>query len=164
MNIATKYDLAIIDQNNVLLEVREVEKHEWVTDVANGKVTLREGNDLRGRIGRFRYNYETKMWETYRSEDQLADELDWDDIRKNALSNTVSPREWPKGVRPISIVGTALFGLDGDLTLYWDGKPVEIKKTLSLNLWQNTLAAIKSFSALAVAVVEVSSFILRLRP
>jgi hypothetical protein len=55
----------------------------------------------------------------------------------------------------------ALFGLDKDLALYWDGKLVEIKKTVSLNRWQNFLANVAAFSALAVAIVEVATFIMK---
>ncbi len=91
---------------------------------------------------------------------RVPHEVDWAEIRRTALSNTRSPPEWPKGVHPISWDGTALLGLDKNLTLYWDGKVVEVKKTVSLNLWQNVLANVAALSAFAVAIVEVGAFVI----
>lgn len=57
---------------------------------------------------------------------------DWDRIRANRWAKVSGPLHWPQHIRPISLSGTALFGLDEEGGLYWDGKPVEIRRRLDL--------------------------------
>jgi hypothetical protein len=156
-----KHDVAIIDDRDILVAVIEVDEREWVTDRERNQVAL-SYNDLRKSLGKMRYDWNAKNWQPYRDVRNAAPEtLDWEKIRSGALSRAAPPPEWPKGVRPITLNGMALFGLDKDLALYWDGKLVEIKKTVSLNRWQNFLANVAAFSALAVAIVEVATFIMK---
>lgn len=85
----------------------------------------------------------------------LNQEIDWDQIRRNALSNERAPH-WPKSVRAISIDGVSLFGLDERHRLYWDGHPVEVRRTLSLTLWQR-LAAITAVVAAVITAISVAA-------
>jgi hypothetical protein len=73
---------------------------------------------------------------------------DWAKIRRNAKSGERAPG-WPEGVKGISISGSALFGIDDNNRLYWDGHPIEIRRRLDLNAWEKTVTAI---TALAVIV------------
>lgn len=90
---------------------------------------------------------------------------DWDYIRRNAWSKETAP-DWPKGLRGISLEGLDLFGLDERHRLYWDGRPVEVRRTLTLTLWQRLAAittvlaaVITAISAAAMAWIEVFTFV-----
>jgi hypothetical protein len=125
---AKKHDVAIIDDRDILVAMLEVDEREWVTDRERNQVAL-SSNDLRKRVGKTRYDWNAKNWQPYRDvRNSPPKTLDWERIRSGALSREAPPAEWPEGVRPIALDGMALFGLDKDLALYWDGKLVEIKK------------------------------------
>ena len=69
------------------------------------------------------------------------------------------PPELPTGVRPISLAGTSLLGIGPDNRLYWDGQLLKIERTISLNWWQNLLAAATALGAFANGVVAVLHYI-----
>ena len=48
-------------------------------------------------------------------------------------------------------------GVDQEAALYWDGKPVEIKRPLSLTVWQRIGAVAVTLSAVAGAGAAVVS-------
>jgi hypothetical protein len=73
--------------------------------------------------------------------------IDWDKIRKNKWANDPSPPEWPTGVRPISLDGTALIGIGPDHRLYWDGQLVAISRKITLNGYQTLLATVTATGA-----------------
>jgi hypothetical protein len=52
------------------------------------------------------------------------------------------PRGWPDGVKEIAIADLGRLGVDGGNQLYWDGRPVEIRKSLSLTRAQKWVAGI----------------------
>lgn len=56
-----------------------------------------------------------------------------------------TPAGWPAGVRPISYEGIGLMGVDGEGLLYWDGKPVEVRRRLNLSFWEKTFAVAVGF-------------------
>ena len=43
-----------------------------------------------------------------------------------------APAHWPKGVRPISLEGLSYLGVASDGYLYWDGRPIAVRKTFEL--------------------------------
>ena len=95
----------------------------------------------------------------------MSQEIDWERIRRNAWAKGSAP-EWPKGVKAISMEGLTLFGLDERYRLYWDGRPVEVRRALSLALWERraamiTVAAavIAAISVAATAWIEMSTFL-----
>jgi hypothetical protein len=52
----------------------------------------------------------------------------WDEIRAVRYSPLTPPPEWPSNVRPISIEGVSLLGIDPATNhLYWDGKEVVLR-------------------------------------
>jgi hypothetical protein len=57
--------------------------------------------------------------------------------------------EWPERVKGISLDGGSLFGIDDENQLYWDGRPIEMRRPLVLTFGQKLMAAI---TALAVIV------------
>ena len=94
----------------------------------------------------------------------MSQGIDWKHIRRYAWSEERAP-DWPKGVRGISLEGVSLFGLDERHRLYWDGRPVEVRRTLTLTLWQRLAAittvlatVITAISAAAMAWIEVITF------
>lgn len=89
----------------------------------------------------------------------MADELDWDSIRKHAISSSSGPPEWPAKVKPISMDGAALLGLDDQQRLYWDGRLVEMERTLELRWWQTALATLTAFGTAAIAVVAILQYL-----
>ena len=68
---------------------------------------------------------------------------------------------WPEGVRKISLDELDNFGLDAEGRLYFDGRPVEIRRGVSLTFWQRVGAVVTVTSAAVVAVASVVDLVLR---
>lgn len=66
-----------------------------------------------------------------------------------AQSTAARPENWPKGVRPISMDGVGHLGVGNDGTLYWDGRPVQVAKRVTLSFWQGLGAVLTVIAALA---------------
>jgi hypothetical protein len=62
----------------------------------------------------------------------------WDEIRAVRYSTMAPPPEWPSSVRPISINGVSLFGIDPATNkVYWDGKEIVVRDRVRLGGWAN---------------------------
>jgi hypothetical protein len=61
--------------------------------------------------------------------------LDWEHLRQLAGSQ-VGASGWPQNVKAITMQGLNLLGVDDENRLYWDGRPVEIRRRLDLSFWQ----------------------------
>lgn len=59
--------------------------------------------------------------------------IDWENKRRIGRSAVPGAPGWPTGVHPIPIEGMALMGVDEQGMLYWDGKPVEVRRRLELS-------------------------------
>ncbi|MAZ02537.1 MAG: hypothetical protein CMN56_05305 [Sneathiella sp.] len=81
------------------------------------------------------------------------------DRKHFAQSTNVPKPHWPQNVRSISVEGLENLGISDSGELYWDGKRLKVENKVTLNLWQNTLAAITAGSALVVAAVSVIAYI-----
>ena len=81
-------------------------------------------------------------------------EIDWEQIRNTRYSEKSAPKEWSKNVRPISMEGLVLLGIDPTSNkLYWDGKELQIVQRLD---WPERLfAAFVALSGLVLAGIEV---------
>ena len=70
----------------------------------------------------------------------------------------VDQAKWPPGVRGIGFDETDGFGVDAAGTLYWQGKPVEIRRPLELSKWQSWLGAAAALSAVVLALWDTLRF------
>lgn len=78
-----------------------------------------------------------------------------------AQSDSDPKPSWPSGVRPISIDGLDHLGVGDDGSLYWDGKPIVVRRGIDLTWWQITIALIAALGAFASGVVAVLEFLAR---
>lgn len=77
---------------------------------------------------------------------------EWARLRAHAIAPDATPAHWPKDVRMLSIDGGALIGIDGEGNLYWDGKPVTVRRKFDLTAQQTVIAWIAALATLAAAV------------
>ena len=61
----------------------------------------------------------------------MSGKQDWDHHRLLKYTNDEPPPEWPKSVRPISMNGLNLLGIDDAGRLHWDGAMVRQRALLS---------------------------------
>jgi len=81
----------------------------------------------------------------------------WDEIRAVRYSMMDPPPTWPSGVRPISLEGLALLGIDPTTDgLFWDGKQVVLRSRVRLTWWQGFLATLAAFGMFGTFLVEAS--------
>jgi hypothetical protein len=59
---------------------------------------------------------------------------------------------WPKGIRSISIDEAGALGVDAKGELYWQGKPVEIRRPLDLTWRQSFVAGVVAIATVIAAV------------
>ena len=67
------------------------------------------------------------------------DEAAWRRLRGRAWFEGARAPEWPAGVHALSDEGLQLLGLDRKGQLYWDGKPLEVRRRFGLT-WRQKLA------------------------
>jgi hypothetical protein len=82
----------------------------------------------------------------------------WDQCKRHRWASEPPPPDWPKGVRPISMEGASLFGLDDRGRLYWDGEGVVVTRKLELTPWQKLLAGTAAVVGILVGLTELASF------
>jgi hypothetical protein len=82
--------------------------------------------------------------------------VDWDTLRRNARSGE-RPPEWPQDVQGISMEGLGLLGLDRRTQLYWDGRPIVIRRRLSLSPWQKLATVIIALGGLGAVAQGIDS-------
>ena len=82
----------------------------------------------------------------------------WDEIRGVRYSPLTPPPEWPSNVRPISMEGVSLLGIDPATNkLYWDGKEIVVRDRLRLGGWANFLAILVTIGAFGSFIVELGN-------
>ena len=82
----------------------------------------------------------------------------WDEIRGVRYSPLTPPPEWPSNVRPISMEGVSLLGIDPATNkLYWDGKEIVVRDRLRLGGWANFLAILVAIGAFGSFIVELGN-------
>lgn len=59
-----------------------------------------------------------------------------------------APNGWPATVKKITVTDLARLGIDAEQQLFWDGKPVEIRRMLSLTRFQKIVTTIVSICAI----------------
>ena len=76
-----------------------------------------------------------------------------------AQSTAEKPEHWPDNVYPVSLDGLKFLGVGDDGIIYWDGKPIEVKKSFGLSAWQKFGAIVVTFSAfVAGASAAISAY------
>ena len=88
----------------------------------------------------------------------------WEAARRAVRDSRPRAPEWPEDVRQIPVEGIGLLGIDTNHNLYWDGKRLEIRRSLDLSTFQRivtgavaiatVLAALGSVTQGAVAVFD----------
>lgn len=66
---------------------------------------------------------------------------------------------WPEGVRPISMEGLDHVGVGRDGTLYWDGKPIVVRKGIDLTWWQTMIAVVAALGAFASGMTDLLQYL-----
>ena len=66
---------------------------------------------------------------------------------------------WPAGIRSISLEGLDLLGVDDEGAVYWNGNPLKVAKRLDLTFWQALGAVLVTASTVAMAAVEVLTYV-----
>jgi hypothetical protein len=69
------------------------------------------------------------------------------------------PADWPDGVRPISIEGVSLLGIDPATNqLYWDGKQVVLRdRIVTLGGFERFLVALAAIGTIGAFIVELGN-------
>lgn len=86
----------------------------------------------------------------------MGDQLDWNLIRRHQFANANTPPEWPVGVRPISMEGLQLLGVDNEGRLCWDGK--QLQTVTRLGLFERALATLVAIGTLSMAIFDILRF------
>jgi len=82
----------------------------------------------------------------------------WQEIRAVRYSPMTPPPEWPDGVRPISIEGVSLFGINPETNkLYWDGKEVVVRDRVRLGNLERILAVFVAIGTFGAFIVELGN-------
>lgn len=90
-----------------------------------------------------------------RSTQRGPDEGEWEHLRRIAFSR-IRPSDWPDGVRSISVEGTGLLGVhDKTGELYWDGKPVALRRPIRLGTFERWAVVIAALGTVGTFIVEV---------
>jgi hypothetical protein len=79
---------------------------------------------------------------------------DWNRIRAHRFAPDAPPSDWPSNVRPISIDGVGLFGIDHTNKLYWDGKEV-VLRGVRLDWFERILAICVAIGTLGLFLLEL---------
>ncbi len=54
---------------------------------------------------------------------------------------------WPEGVEQVGLEDLGRLGIDRDDQLFWDGRRIEVRKSLNLTLFQKVITGIVTFFA-----------------
>ena len=79
---------------------------------------------------------------------------EWEQKLKEVPIQKIDPKDWPKGIRPISWDEEGL-GVDRAGALYWMGKPVMMRRQLELRWIELTLAILVALATLVQAGTAV---------
>ncbi|MBY0225114.1 MAG: hypothetical protein K2Q28_04850 [Hyphomicrobium sp.] len=71
---------------------------------------------------------------------------------------TSDPRTWPKHVRPLSLDDWGL-GVDAKGSLYWQGKPVVVRRQLELRTYELALATIVTLATVVQAAIAAVQYL-----
>ena len=82
------------------------------------------------------------------------EKIDWDSVHRNKFADADAPHYWPSDVRPLSIDGTALFGISQRTgSMFWDGRKLVTENRLARQ--ERVIAWIVAVSSGLLAVIEI---------
>jgi hypothetical protein len=85
--------------------------------------------------------------------------INWDEVRRNKFAAQSGPPDWDSSIRPITMDGTSLIGVDPQGRLYWDGQRLAVD-SLRLSYWQKVGAVVVAgSSAIAAIAASVSAYV-----
>lgn len=87
----------------------------------------------------------------------MKNEIDWDLVRRSKFADANIPPDWPRDVRPISIKGLQLFGINGEGRICWDGKPLQTVN--KLGFFERVLATLVALGTISMAVFDILRFL-----
>ncbi|PSH61196.1 hypothetical protein CU102_27320 [Phyllobacterium brassicacearum] len=88
-------------------------------------------------------------------------ETDLSEARNGRFSREPVPSHWPRGVKQLSIKGSALFGVHEETgNLYWDGKLVQTSNRLAN--FERGLGVVLVASMVSLAMFDAIRFFLGL--
>ena len=71
---------------------------------------------------------------------------------------TDEPRSpWRPGIEPISLDDLNRIGIDSDHQLYWDGYPIEVRRSLALTGFQKKIAVIATIVGLFAGLATIAT-------
>ena len=85
----------------------------------------------------------------------MAQNIDWEKIRKHWWSDADPPSNWESDVKPISLEGLSLLGINRRTgRLYWDGKEILIKRIISLGFLERCAIVFAALATVGLFVIE----------
>jgi hypothetical protein len=82
--------------------------------------------------------------------------INWEMIRVHRYATEDPPDNWPKGVKPISMEGLTLFGVDPTSgKLYWDGQ--EVATRIKFGWIERSIAIVGVASAFGTFVLKLGA-------
>ena len=73
------------------------------------------------------------------------------------MTGPAGGRDWPDGVTPIGIEDLGRIGINADNELFWDGRRVEIRRTLVLTAPQKAVAVLAVMATLATIATGLNN-------
>ena len=71
---------------------------------------------------------------------------------------TVSPRpQWRRGIEPIGMEDLNRLGIDSKHQLYWDGYPIEIRRSIVFTRLQKRLAIVAAIVGLFAGLATIAT-------
>jgi hypothetical protein len=72
------------------------------------------------------------------------------------LTDTPRPG-WPSGVEPIGVEDLNRLGIDREHQIYWEGRPIEIRKSIVLTGFQKFIASVVTVVGLLAALATFAT-------
>jgi hypothetical protein len=87
-------------------------------------------------------------------------QVEWDQKLKDVPIRKSDPSKWPTNIRPLTFDDMDFLAVDKDGVLYWDGKPVMIRRKFELRLYELILATLAAAATVVQAVMAVLAWVL----
>jgi hypothetical protein len=65
--------------------------------------------------------------------------------------------QWRRGIEPISLDNLNRLGIDSEHQLYWDGNPIEVRRSIVLTRLQKRIAVIATIVGLFAGIATIAT-------